>query len=126
MTLNNNVSGLLPVAGMAASALSLAAVLTLLGRTRSSKPTKLKLLLAQTLGMSSYLLKNVKVPIAVMDQATVTSILADQTHLVDQEGLVACHVLIQSGKIAQVTILNGTSEHEVQSKVRCVECIDAS
>jgi cytosine deaminase len=105
----NKFNGLLPVAGIAASALSLAAVLTLLGLGRSSKPTKLQLLLAQTLGMSSgsYLLKNVKVPIAVMDQTTKDECsIADQTHLVDQEGLVACHILIQSGKIAQVTILN--------------------
>jgi hypothetical protein len=64
-------------------------------KKKHKKPTKWQLWIARTVGMNAFVLKHVKVPIAVMPTL-------DSSVIVDQEGLVECNILVKNGRIAQV------------------------
>eukprot|EP00977_Amphora_coffeiformis_P028873 scaffold37611_cov183-Amphora_coffeaeformis.AAC.2 len=83
---------------------------------KTPKPTAWKLLWARTLGRNSFLLCNVRIPIAV-----VPSLLKqDEMKLtVDQEGLVECNILIKSGTISAVSFVHDDLSSNLVPTVNC-------
>lgn len=104
---------LVPVTGVLAIATALTLVLKVQQSYSSSKkkPSRWRLWLARTLGSDSFLLKRVRVPVSVIPQALLSAASKEKKKknnnnmigLVDQEGLVECDIIIESGKIAAVS-----------------------